>query len=497
MNRRQFLQATSAVLAHQGLAHAAIHAVDVNETSLARDPRRPQFHLLPAKNWMNDPNGPIYFNGRYHMFFQYNPQAAVWGNMSWNHAASPDMIHWEHLPVALVPTSDGPDSAGCFSGSTITVPHGGGQRVYALYTGVVHDKQNETIRNEGLRESQCLAWSDDPMLRTWQKQAEPILPRPPQGLHITGFRDPCLLEQDGSYLMIVGSGINSVGGCALLYRSPDLKQWDYLHPIATGSWNGAVSSNPVDDGEMWECPDLFALDGKFVLIYSTLRRVFWQSGTLDPATLRFTPEKGGLLDLGDFYAPKTQLDANGRRILWGWIPEKRSEAAMREAGWSGMMSLPRVLRLSPDGTLRIQLLPELKTLRSDAGLPMTRSRAEVTLTLPVANGEITCKGKRGQPLHVSIQLAGNEILSIEYLPGLHAVRMADREVALDETHFPSLHLLVDGSIVEAIVSETMACTKRFYYDGDLAPDVTIHITGGVDSVECWKVRPISNDRLTT
>jgi beta-fructofuranosidase len=89
------------------------------EVKLAADPMRPQFHLLPDKNWMNDPNGPIYFNGRYHMFFQYNPLAAVWGDMSWNHAVSSDMLHWSHIPVALTPTTNSPDAYGVFSGSAI------------------------------------------------------------------------------------------------------------------------------------------------------------------------------------------------------------------------------------------------------------------------------------------------------------------------------------------------------------------------------------------
>src|SRR5271156_3956493 len=100
MNRRDFLVGTSALLALQdGFA---------SELSLAHDPRRPQFHLLPAKNWMNDPDGPIYFNGKYHMFFQYNPLAAVWGDMSWYHSSSPDMIHWTHLPIAFTPTPGSP-----------------------------------------------------------------------------------------------------------------------------------------------------------------------------------------------------------------------------------------------------------------------------------------------------------------------------------------------------------------------------------------------------
>src|SRR3954447_16336473 len=88
-------------------------------STLASDPQRPQYHLLPAKNWMNDPNGPIYWKGKYHMFFQYNPNAAVWGDMHWNHAISDDMVHWKHLPIALAPTAGWDDADGCFTGSAV------------------------------------------------------------------------------------------------------------------------------------------------------------------------------------------------------------------------------------------------------------------------------------------------------------------------------------------------------------------------------------------
>src|SRR6202012_1374347 len=100
--------------------------------SLAADPLRPQFHLLPAANWMNDPDGPIYWQGQYHMFFQYNPHAAVWGDMHWAHAGSSDIIHWKHLPIALAPPKDGPDQDGCFSGSAVD-DHG---TATFIYTGV-------------------------------------------------------------------------------------------------------------------------------------------------------------------------------------------------------------------------------------------------------------------------------------------------------------------------------------------------------------------------
>jgi beta-fructofuranosidase len=153
----KWLTAAGAVVPLPSQQRALAAFLEGEQKDLSQDPLRPQFHLLPARNWMNDPNGPIYINGQYHMFFQYNPKAAVWGNMSWAHAVSPDMIHWKHLPVAFTMTPGGPDAAGCFSGSAIAVTEQGRQRVYMVYTGVVRNKEHETVRNEGFQESQCLA----------------------------------------------------------------------------------------------------------------------------------------------------------------------------------------------------------------------------------------------------------------------------------------------------------------------------------------------------
>jgi beta-fructofuranosidase len=123
---------------------------------LSADPLRPQFHLLPKRNWMNDPNGPIFWRAQYHMFFQYNPNAAVWGDMHWAHAVSPDMIHWKHLPVALAPTPGGYDSEGVFSGSA--VDDEGTSTI--VYTGVKSIAPEEaTLRDvtHNFLETQCLA----------------------------------------------------------------------------------------------------------------------------------------------------------------------------------------------------------------------------------------------------------------------------------------------------------------------------------------------------
>jgi beta-fructofuranosidase len=467
------------------------------ESKLASDPERPRFHLLPARNWMNDPNGPIYFNGRYHMFFQYNPLAATWGDMSWNHAVSKDMLHWKHLPVAMTPTPGTYDSFGVFSGSAIAV----GKRVYAVYTGTQHSGADKATIRDGannVQESQCLAWSDDPMLVTWTKDpANPVIPAPPPGLDITGFRDPSAWKQGDWYYLTVGSGIAKVGGCVLLYRSKDLKAWEYLHELTGGEWNGVPTSNPCDDGQMWECPEFFALDGGHALIYSTFGKVFWESGVLDEATMKFTSKKRGLLDLDAFYAPKTQLDAEGRRILWGWIPERRSEAAMREAGWSGMMSLPRVLNLDADGTLRITILPQTASLREGSVAP-SESRAGVLKILKDASGEVLASAGPQQDFTFTFSTVAAELMRVAYSAAKRSFTADGKEIALEPADEPTLHAFVDGSVIELILGQRIGYTKRFYYSEKTAPDVQALLSAGsAASLSAWKIRPISENRLTT
>jgi beta-fructofuranosidase len=463
---------------------------------LASDPNRPQFHLLPAKNWMNDPNGPIYFKGNYHMFFQYNPQAAVWGDMSWNHAVSKDMIHWRLLPVALTPTPGGPDSFGVFSGSALAV----GDRVYMVYTGTkLGSRALATIRGDKnpIEESQCLAWSDDPKLVRWTKDPVPVIARPPEGMEITGFRDPSAWRQGDVYYMTVGSGVENVGGCVLLYRGKDLKQWEYVHKLTSGEWNGKKTANPCDDGEMWECPDFFALDGGHVLIYSTLGKVIWESGRLDEATMTFQPLKKGQLDLGAFYAPKTQLDAQGRRILWGWIQERRTDEAMKQAGWSGMMSLPRVLTLDADGTLRVRELPGLDVLRAGK-LPNREIRAGVCRVLPKATGEVLCTGMKGKAFTFTMSDGAMELVKVSYDADSHSFSADGKEIALEPGDAPTLHAYVDGSVIELILGERIGYTKRFYTAGSTAPDIVVVAHGAGDvALQGWRIAAISGDRLTT
>ena len=230
-----------------------LRAFSLTDAQIAGDPMRPQYHLLPTHGWMNDPCGPIYWKGRYHMFLQYNsePVSAV---KLWAHATSSDMIHWHREPIALAPTSGGPDADGCWTGTAAVLD---GKPTF-LYTGVANstpDRATLVDANPPLRESVCMAVAEDDALLHWRKQPQPVIPAPPARMKVVGFRDPSPWRQGNDWYLIVASGERGAGGRVLLYRSADFRHWEYLHPMAQGKPNGKQGTDPVDSGEMWECPD--------------------------------------------------------------------------------------------------------------------------------------------------------------------------------------------------------------------------------------------------
>jgi len=476
---------------------------------LAADPLRPQFHLLAPQNWMNDPNGPIYWKGRYHMFFQYNPNAAVWGDMHWAHAVSPDMIHWRHLPVALAPTPGWDDADGCFTGSAVN--NGGIATV--VYTGVKTVAAEQATLCDGVhnfREVQCLATSSDPELRTWTKWKHPIL-QPPNDPLLTGFRDPFLWRDGVNWYLGVGSGQRKQGGRILLYRSRKLREWEYLHPLATGNWTGHDSVNPVDSGEMWECPDFFPLGGKHVLLYSTAGQVLWETGEFDPKGLVFHSQKQGALDHGAYYAQKTQPDAKGNRILWGWVPETRPESEFSAAGWAGCMALPRVLSLRADGVLEMRFAPEVQSLRAKSwkissleGHAPSALPARTLQDIQIENlaGEFswhtksprstfTLQDRRGPWWSMTIEPREASTAKI-------SVNEKTAELPVEPGQRFSFSLIVDTSVAELICNARHAFTTRMYRKPDGPLKITLTDSGTqLESLETWQLRPISHDRLTS
>jgi beta-fructofuranosidase len=473
---------------------------DSIQSDPAHDPLRPEYHFLPPHNWMNDPNGPIWWKGKYHLFYQLNPHASVWGDMHWGHAESADMIHWRHQPVALSPTPGGPDSEGCFSGSAVVLD--GVPTV--IYTGVQTAPPASVTLHDGsdkLRESQLLATAEDDDLLRWKKLDSPVVSSPPPNMTVTGFRDPCLWREADTWYMGVGSGERGKGGCVLLYRSQDLRHWDYLHKLAEGIPNGKQAANPCDSGEMWECPDFFEINKRFCLLYSTENKVIWTTGEYDATTHVYTPARRGVLDHGACYAPKSFLAPDQRRILWGWVRETRPEAEYASAGWAGAMSLPRVLTVGERGQLEIRPAAEVAKLRgagekatAQAETPFRRKlahlRQELRVPIDLSMGAIT----------VRLLTNGNEVWHLVVNVKGDSIRTSDVSFPLPSVPYPmpGLRIFIDNSIIESFIGGREVITSRSYSlaPGETELEVSIAGKGRVE-VDLCPLLPISRDRLAT
>lgn len=223
---------------------------------------KPIFHVMPQTGWGSDPNGPIFWKGRYHLFFQHRPETCQWyWGLCWDHVVSEDLAHWTRMPVALAPSEDGPDADGVFSGSIEVDPHTGVP--IAFYTGVrlrsnMPHPPDEDV-DLGLKhvETQCCAVCDpdDEWLKTWHKVPTPWMKAPHTG-QLTSWRDPWFIESgDGKgkdWVMTIGSGIKGAGGTALVYRTVDVtKGWRFDGHLA--SWPN------MGTGICWECPFLVKL----------------------------------------------------------------------------------------------------------------------------------------------------------------------------------------------------------------------------------------------
>jgi beta-fructofuranosidase len=322
------------------------------------DQHRPQYHFSAPQQWINDPNGLIHWNGEYHLFYQYNPHAAYWGAMHWGHAVSTDLISWQDLPLALAP--DMPyDKDGVFSGCTIV--HNG--KPVIVYTGVSSPDQLP-----------CLAYADD-NLRSFTKAPEnPVIRTRPDNL-VHDFRDHTMWSDGTWWYQVLGSG-DGTRAVAPLFRSTDLITWEYLGRL--------IESDDMVNEQLYECPDFFASGNKHVFITSPLpmRRVIYMSGEFDGR--KFTPTQRNLVDHGmSFYAPQSFTDANGRRIMLGWCQEQGGEQLSRSLGWSGVMTLPRILALDAQGALTYTVAPEVKALEADMlvhGRNLNLSQAQTLLS---------------------------------------------------------------------------------------------------------------------
>jgi beta-fructofuranosidase len=466
------------------------------------DPHRPRFHVLPPANWLNDPNGLIHWNGEYHLFYQYNPHGPFHGTIHWGHAVSTDLVFWRHLPVALAPEPGSADEDGCWSG--VAVDDDGVATL--IYSGNCAGAQRA-----------CVATSQDG-LRTWHKHpGNPVIAAPPE-LHLVAYRDHSVWREDGTWYQLIGAGIEGHGGTALLYRSQDLRQWDYLHPLLVGDMQRFT---PIWTGSMWECPDFFALGGQHVLIVSV-----WDHEQLHYSAAlvgryrnhQFIPDVEHKLDYGDqhFYAPQSFSDAQGRRISVGWVQEGRSVEAQLASGWSGVLSLPRVLTLSADGQVCMQPVPELRALRAQhTSCAAIDVLAGQEVVLPDVSGDTlellvdllpAPEGRSGIVVRRSPdgaeqtriiydaaqgQLIVDRTQASQDLTTDHHAHVASLRLGVDEPL--RLHVFLDRSVLEVFANERISITSRIYPTRPESVGVALLAEGTqaqLDALDAWQLRSI-------
>ena len=321
------------------------------------EPFRPHYHFTPPANWMNDPNGLVYYRGEYHLFYQHYPQAMVHGPMHWGHAVSRDLIRWEHLPVALRPDALGT----IYSGVVVIDWHNtagfGPEAMVAIFT---HHLEAGHIQR------QSLAYSTD-RGRTWTKyEGNPVIPTPE---NTRDFRDPKVFWHDDYWVMVL-----AVGHQIWFYTSPDLKRW-----AKTGEFGAGYGCH----SGVWEMPDLVELpiDNEATTLWVLLvgvaegapaggSGVQYFSGKFDGRTFipACQPDEVRWVDFGpDFYAGLSWSDAPDQRRLWlGWMNNWTYAALIPTSPWRGTMTIPRELSLSRTGdTVQLIQRPvaELQALR--------------------------------------------------------------------------------------------------------------------------------------
>ncbi|MDX1950593.1 MAG: glycoside hydrolase family 32 protein [Verrucomicrobiota bacterium] len=423
------LSSIHAAESHAEAIEQAMASDRIAAAKIQADQTRPVFHFRAMANWMNDPNGPIYHQGRYHMFYQHNPTHDDWGNLHWGHAVSKDLLHWVHYPHALAPSKELGENH-VYSGCAAI--NGNGQPML-FYTSIGHGKSD-------MEYAEQWAAVGDPQLMTWSKLTNnPVLSLDLHGdLKVSDWRDPFIFDFKGEKHMVLGGNLNKrKGGEAVVLhykaKNKELTAWEY---------KGIIFRHPDPKVVNIECPNFFELDGKWVLIISPHREVEYFVGSFDGETFR--SEKSGLLDVsGNFYAPNSLVDGRNRRVLWGWVrgwPKGR--------GWNGCLSVPRVLEVKRDGTLIQKPARELEKLRGKRNGAMKGNSFEVMSELDRRKKEGFTV--RSDKMRVAIQATEG------------GVQVGDRSIPLgaDEKR-AKVRLFWDRSVLEVFVNERNAVTMVF------------------------------------
>ena len=448
---------------------------------------RPQFHFSPARNWTNDPNGLVYLEGEYHLFFQFNPLGDRWGHMSWGHAVSRDLVHWSELPVAL------PEENGVmiFTGSTVVDQHnssgfcaGTKPCLVAIYTG----HTPETAARAALQ-TQNLAYSND-RGRTWTKYAQnPVL-----DLHLSDFRDPKVLWSDRAQRWVMAVALPN-DHKVRFYGSSDLKHWQGLSEFGPA---GAT-------GGQWECPELFELpveskpgETRWVLKVG-LNPGGLQGGSGEQYFIgqfdaaRFTNDNASSLTLWtdygkDCYCALTfnNLPRTQSQVMLGWMNNWQYAADVPTKPWRGQMTVPRklALRETPEGLRLVQNpIDSLEQLRQpwrlESGAYEIRVRAalgsakEVGWKLETGDAAFTLVGfdREKQQLFVDRTHSGDTSFSQSF----PARTTAPLHLNGNELH---LHMLVDRSSIEVFADNGIIALTNLIFPPSGTRRVEFYSKGG-------------------
>jgi beta-fructofuranosidase len=492
------------------------------------DPHRPGYHFMPPGGWLNDPTAAILWQGRYHLFYEYFPDAAysvaehedgthVHLDICWGHASSADLIHWVHHPIALSPSPDVLDGSSCFSGH------------------IVDNDGVATIIYYGRPSGSCITTATDRQLNEWTRPQVVIPPaQEVEGSGPYGVGDPCLWREGTVWYALGGFRDPQGGDTASLFRSQDTLHWEFLHSLYTSDrkWTTAEDDCAV--------PDFFPLGDRHMLLFMShetgaqyyLGR--WENEHFYPETHGHMNWPGGQLN-----APKSMLDANGRRLFWGWVCEGRTRAAQRAAGWAGVLSLPRELSLHADGELRIEPAVELERLRYNH-----RKRTDIHLG---ADGELDLPEMRGDCLELGLTVEsdgaaelgiklrcspdGSEQTAIVWNPSNQTLSIDTRQSSLrtdilqpwpkpwsnlfsdplamfdDTRHIEvqeaplsltpegplELRVFLDRSVLEVFANGRQCLTQRIYPDRDDSLGTVLFSKGGravVRTIEAWDMAAI-------
>ncbi|NMA82599.1 MAG: glycoside hydrolase family 32 protein [Epulopiscium sp.] len=441
-------------------------AKNKREYNLEKEHWRPAYHFSAPKGWLNDPNGLIYYKGYYHLFYQHNPKHCNWDSMHWGHAISKDMMHWKDLPIALAPDLpyDNDPDGGCFSGSAVEKDG----ILYLFYTGAIKG-------GNGLIQTQCMAYSEDGV-HFKKYEGNPIISLPPSGV-LEDFRDPKVFSVGDKWYMVIGGSVGGAEGGGdgriYLYASDDLLQWEYKGNILES--NGKL-------GTMFECPDMFELNGKWVvtcfpIFHPKNNKALYCVGTMDFENCEYHIEHIGTLDAGfDYYASQSFLDENGNRVLIGWLhgfswmPWFENSGPTDIEGWRGTLSIPRVATLDKNNQLHLQPISNLDNIKTldalEENIQITKTKHKLNPSDP-HSFEIKISGNvseiESRFLEIGLLVGNNKETKIEldFIAGVMTLDRSNSDVytsgkvncIFDNEDKFDLQVLVDHSCIEVILNK--------------------------------------------